>query len=523
MATFNMRLLVFVIVYAIQVAVAQEHFEITERHPVNLSPEDIPVHRVKEGESFTLSCTSSQKFNLCSWVHPGSQTACGIISGDERKRCIQTGAMSTWTVTREGDTKCKVVVEEMGPDEVGEWNCDLQSYPNQENKYDTAQEYTMIKLVRPAHVELKGPLDMVLYEGERAEFICQASGAPVPTVLEFSIGRAPLDGVRVEDESADTNKREMRVSAEVRKEWSGKQLTCAAKQTDDEGNEIEGTDMRNIKVEKERPRTRGVEHEPSGRSGEFTIFERYPQGAQGVEPTLVISKGVLVTFSCSSTLSWHICRWKRPNSQEPCGILSDTASKSCSVVWGTGTGNEWTARKISPTTCTLTGVIHDMDNGEWNCEMQSKPILNEDNLYKADQQYFTLSVIQKSRLKLDIPAEVELNVGEDLEIRIDVSNAFPLPEILFYLNTKEVKLDVISSSPPSQDGNGLYSFTQTVRYTADYEDTGKKLIFISRQTDDEGNDVEEVTETFLNVRAPLPKTGKASISGGTIGAIVGSE
>lgn len=110
-------------------------------------------------------------------------------------------------MTNKDDSTCKVVVKEMGPDEVGKSNCDVPSSSNQEKVYDKAQEYTMIKLVCPAHVELLGLVDMVLYEGEKTEFICQTSGGPVPTVLKFYIEHEPLEGARVEDESVDVYKR----------------------------------------------------------------------------------------------------------------------------------------------------------------------------------------------------------------------------------------------------------------------------------------------------------------------------
>ena len=379
-----------------------ESFSIVYRHPENLSPDKIPVHLVKEGESLTMSCTSSEKFQSCTWAHPSEAKVCGIFSGSaeqESKRCAKTGAMSTWTVSREGDVVCAVTVDEVRVDEVGEWSCELQSYPDSgaANKYQRAAEFTQIELVRPATVELRGALEIVLYEGERAEFLCQAAGNPAPHAIEFTIGFAPVEGLRVEEEKVDGKKMESRVSAAVRKDWSGKQLMCVARQTDAEGNELEGTDARNIRVEKERPRTRGVAPSPSARAGDFVIQTRYPEGAQGAEPTLLMAKEEPVTFSCTSTEPWQTCLWKRPNSGEPCGIFSDDPQKSCSGRWGSGTGNEWIVRQLSPNTCTLSGVTHDMDAGEWNCELRSKPILNDHNVYEYDQQFFSLALIQKAR------------------------------------------------------------------------------------------------------------------------------
>ena len=75
-------------------------FTIVKRHPENSGPDKIPVHVVKEGESLTLSCTSSVKFQSCSWVHPTAK-ACGIFSGDDSKRCAKTGSMSSWSVKRD--------------------------------------------------------------------------------------------------------------------------------------------------------------------------------------------------------------------------------------------------------------------------------------------------------------------------------------------------------------------------------------------------------------------------------------
>ena len=377
-------------------------FSIMDRYPENVSPDKTPVHVVKEGESLTMSCTSSEKFQSCTWAHPTEAKVCGVFSGSaeqESKRCAKTGAMSTWTVRREGDLECAVTVDEVRVDEVGEWSCELQSYPDSgaANKYQRAAEFTQIELLRPATVELRGALEIVLYEGERAEFLCQAAGIPAPQSVEFTIGFAPVQGLRVEEAKVDGNKMESRVSAEVRKDWSGKQLMCVAKQSDAEGNELEGTDVRNIRVEKERPRTKGVAAPPSARAGDFVIENRYPEGARGAEPTLLMAKEEPVTFSCTSTEPWQTCLWKRPNSGEPCGIFSDDPQKSCSGRWGTASGNEWIVRQLSPNTCTLSGVTHDMDAGDWNCELRSKPILNDHNVYEYDQQFFSLALIQKAR------------------------------------------------------------------------------------------------------------------------------
>ena len=125
------------------------------------------------------------------------------------------------------------------------------------------------------------------------------------------------------------------------------------------------------------------------------------------------------------------------------------------------------------------------------------------------------------RMQLDVPPELELMDGESTDIKVSISEVFPLPEVLFYLNTKLADVEEISSSNPQQDGSGLFEFTQVVRYKADYEDTGKKLICIARQIDHEGNVVESQAEVFLNVKAQLPPAERAGIPPAAIGGIVG--
>ncbi len=59
-----------------------------------------------------------------------------------------------------------------------------------------------------------------------------------------------------------------------------------------------------------------------------------------------------------------------------------------------------------------------------------------------------------------------------------------------------------------------------MRYTAEADHTGKKLIMTVRQEDGEGNQVEEETEVFLSVSTPPPEPESASMSAGIIALIV---
>ena len=122
---------------------------------------------------------------------------------------------------------------------------------------------------------------------------------------------------------------------------------------------------------------------------------------------------------------------------------------------------------------------------------------------------------------MDVPPELEIEDGESTDIKVRFSEAFPLPEVAFYLNTKLADVEEISSTKAEQDGSGLFEFTQVIRYEADYEDTGKKLICIARQVDHEGNAVESQAEVFLNVRAQPPPAARSGLQPAAIGGIVG--
>ena len=429
--------------------------------------------------------------------------------------------MSKWTVENVGDNTCRVTIEEVTEEESGEWNCDMQSYPNGGGKYESAQEFTTLHMIEPALVELRGPLELVVFEGEKVEFNCKASAVPLPERMEWTIDRREIEGLAVESSSDDGRIMDQSISAKVETSWDGKEITCTAVQVDDEGNEVESSDHRTIRVEKARSLGRPDENIPMQRAGEFKISDRYPNGVSGEYPEMLMTPGAPVTFQCTSTLEWNVCRWKRPNSDKPCGIFSEDFDKSCNSGWSTSAGGEgWTVKKVSENECSITGVISDMDQGEWNCELQSKPILNEHNVYENDQQYFKLIAIQAARVQHDLPPEMDLTEGEDFDITINIREAYPPPEILYFLNSKTVKLQLIEKSNPTTDSEGRVSYHQTVRYSAKAEDSGKQLIIVTRQTDAEQNEVDEQIDIYLNIQAPPPPPQKQSMGAGIIAAIV---
>ncbi len=375
-------------------------------------------------------------------------------------------------------------------------------------------------LAHAPRVELRGPSELVVFEGKRAAFTCHAAGKPLPHTLLWTIGRRPIDDLQVDEEEQDGDVVSQVVSATVsRSDWDGKTLMCTAVTDDDEGNTIEADDDRTIRVEKLRSLSRAAEPALARSAGEFMISERHPAGLRDEAPASLVAPEMEVTYWCESSLPWHVCRWKRPDSTDPCGIFSDDVDgKSCSAVWKSSSG--WRVRKEGDLRCSVTGIVSHMDEGEWNCELQSKPLLDEHNVYESDQQYFRLETVRAAVVDVDLPPEIDAAEGDEVELTVQVKDAYPLPEITWRINAEELKPELVSRTPAQTDSEGRMSFSQTVRYSARPQDSGKKLILTVTQIDAEGHAVEEVRESFLSVRAaPMPEP-KQSMSTGIIAAIV---
>lgn len=87
-----------------------------------------------------------------------------------------------------------MTADEVHLEDSGDWNCEMQSYPNKNDEYRSDQEYTNVQALRKATVALTGPLELILFEGETAEFICKAKGQPLPEKLDWRIARDPIPG-----------------------------------------------------------------------------------------------------------------------------------------------------------------------------------------------------------------------------------------------------------------------------------------------------------------------------------------
>ena len=263
------RRLLLGFIYACLYSASVSGFEIADRYP----PVEGAVHYVKEGERLKLSCTSSEEFNLCRWVQPGSPSPCIIFGEMDEHECGKTSSKARWRVQREAGNVCSVTIDEVNVQEEGTWHCHMQSAPTERSRYEKAKAYTEVRLVDEAVVELTGPREIVVFEGELMDFNCKAKGNPLPDALVWTIQRQPIEGMEVVTSEVNDGSIEESVQAIVKRNWNGKTLNCIAVQTDGEGNEIERSDSRTLKVE--HPRTAAQQKDaPIVKSGEFVINDR---------------------------------------------------------------------------------------------------------------------------------------------------------------------------------------------------------------------------------------------------------
>lgn len=468
-------------------------FKITDRFP-SVSNNDKLGHLVVQSRSsVTLTCTSSQKFLSCSWAHPSGQS-CGIFTNDGKKDCPTTQQgkqLSSWTVSSQGDRTCIVEISAVSETEVGNWNCELDGTQNSD------QAITNLKLLQPPTVILHGPSVLRVQADTKHSFTCVADGGtPSPTNLKWTLDKTAVTIINQIDDKRDGHVQED-ISVDLTQNWDGRKLKCTAEQKDDLGNVVHTTDERNVKVVEAR-----AGHKFQGaKAGQFRIVDRHPQANSGQAPEMILAEGVSVTFSCTSSTPWGMCQWKHPNSQDACGLFfNDQLGRACRIFWPNfPSSGEWTVKAKSQTECIIQGTnVLPSDTGEWNCELRSKPIIEEHNTYESGQEFFKVNLLQPVKLNsAGFPQNTDLVDGETIVFTVQITGpADPPPKLIWTLNERPVNLELVEDTPTRQ----------TVRYTAKQSDSGYRLECTSLQTDSDGNTVKGKLSTLLAIKArpPLP-------------------
>ena len=126
---------------------ANGQFEIESTSPSQLE-NDGGIY-IKKGAELTLSCTSNEEFNICQWIRPDA-IDCGILNSEQTKTCQndqRVSGMSDWKIRKEGNKKCILTVNNIEDTEIGEWNCRLESFPNNGVSKTSKSESFSIKML----------------------------------------------------------------------------------------------------------------------------------------------------------------------------------------------------------------------------------------------------------------------------------------------------------------------------------------------------------------------------------------
>ena len=195
---------------------------------------------IKKGAKLTLSCISNEEFNICQWTRPDAMN-CGILNSEEHKTCqndpIVVG-MSDWKIRKEGNRKCILTVDNIEDTEIGDWNCRLESFPNNGGSKTSKSESFPIKMLEPAEVTIEGNMELTFRSNTEETVVCTANGTPKPIRLEWFLNEDPLETISKEtEENSWDNSITETVSAIFPQ--SSNRLECRATQIDAMNNEIE--------------------------------------------------------------------------------------------------------------------------------------------------------------------------------------------------------------------------------------------------------------------------------------------
>ena len=231
------KLLIILLKYCILQSV-NGLFEIESTSPSQ--SEDGENIYIKRGAELTLTCTSNEEFNLCQWVRPDSIN-CGLFNSDQSTSCKndpRVNGMSDWSIRKEGDQKCILTVEAVRDTEVGDWNCRLESFPNNDGRKVSKSESFSIKILESAKVTIEGNMELTFRDNTEETAVCTASGTPKPVKVEWYLNNEQLETINKEtNENVQDNSIEETITAVFPQ--NSNRLECRATQVDAMNNEIE--------------------------------------------------------------------------------------------------------------------------------------------------------------------------------------------------------------------------------------------------------------------------------------------
>ena len=195
---------------------------------------------IKKGAELTLSCSSNEEFNTCQWTRPDALN-CGILNSEKTKTCKndqRVSGMSDWRISKEGNQKCTLTVNNIEDTEIGDWNCRLESFPNNVGSETARSESFPIKILEPAEVTIEGNMELTFRSNTEESAVCTATGTPKPIKLDWYLNEDPLEAISKDtDKISGDNTITETISAIFPQ--SSNRLECRATQIDAMKNEIE--------------------------------------------------------------------------------------------------------------------------------------------------------------------------------------------------------------------------------------------------------------------------------------------
>ncbi len=230
----------FVIFLLVLIASQSRGFSISEVRPPDKS------YWVKAGSDVVLSCTASEKYNLCQWQRPDGQT-CGIMSSQNTNKPVteecqaQPNDGRKWTVRKGGAaSRCDLELKNVTILDAGDWQCHLSSFPDENDRYKDVEEEISIVIADKPRIAMEGPLTLIAEENAERLFTCtvHSSKGNKKSDVSWWLGDQPLNiiegpNVDVQEDGFDTEKTVVKVTGFVSPDWNGGRIRCKVLQEDD--------------------------------------------------------------------------------------------------------------------------------------------------------------------------------------------------------------------------------------------------------------------------------------------------